>query len=213
LDIRNDASKWLAVLLLTQGLAGCATGIGLPWIPQGPGISPEEARANREAKARGEAAPQPAVRAPAAEQPSARRFEVSPDLYAQSAPPPRSAAAIAADTASAQAGGYTQATRYGDLLFVAGQIALDANNQMRGASAGEQTRFVMEQIRAILESHRLTMANVVSVTVYLKDLNDFRAMDGAYESFFRGALPARSIVEVSRLPRGALVEISVVAGR
>jgi 2-iminobutanoate/2-iminopropanoate deaminase len=71
----------------------------------------------------------------------------------------------------------------------------------------------MENIRAVLESHRLTMANIVSTTVYLKDINDFRGMNNAYESYFRGALPARSVVEVSRLPRGALIEISAVAGR
>jgi 2-iminobutanoate/2-iminopropanoate deaminase len=71
----------------------------------------------------------------------------------------------------------------------------------------------MENIRAILEANRLTMANVVSVTVYIKDLAQFRVMDDAYEKFFRGTLPARSVVEVARLPRGALVEISVIAGR
>ena len=60
---------------------------------------------------------------------------------------------------------------------------------------------------------RLTLANVVSVTVYVKDLAQFRAMDDVYETFFRAGLPARSVVEVSRLPRGAVVEISVIAGR
>jgi 2-iminobutanoate/2-iminopropanoate deaminase len=84
---------------------------------------------------------------------------------------------------------------------------------MKGTNVDEQTRAVMENIRAILEAHRLTMANVVSVTVYLKDLIEFRAMDEAYESYFRGNLPARSVVQVSRLPRDALVEIAVVAGR
>jgi len=71
----------------------------------------------------------------------------------------------------------------------------------------------MENIRAILEAHRLTLANVVSVTVYMKDLGEFRAMDDVYETFFRGTLPSRSVVQVSRLPREALVEISVIAGR
>ncbi|HUP30579.1 MAG TPA: Rid family detoxifying hydrolase [Usitatibacter sp.] len=111
-------------------------------------------------------------------------------------------------------GGYTQATRYGDLLFVSGQIALDPRtNQFVGDKMEDQTRQVMENIRAILESHRLTMANVVSVTVFLKDIGQFRAMDDVYETYFRTALPARSVVEVARLPRGALVEIAVIAGR
>jgi len=97
---------------------------------------------------------------------------------------------------------------------VSGQIAVDpATNQMKGANVAEQTRAVMENIRAILEAHRLTMANVVSTTVYLRELQDFRAMDEAYEGYFRGNLPSRSVVQVARLPRDALVEISVIAGR
>jgi reactive intermediate/imine deaminase len=84
---------------------------------------------------------------------------------------------------------------------------------MRGATIEEQTRQVMENIRGVLESHRLTFANLVSVTVYLKDLNDFRGMNTTYESYFRGALPARSVVAVSQLPRGGLIEVSAIAGR
>ncbi|HEX5129534.1 MAG TPA: RidA family protein, partial [Usitatibacter sp.] len=80
-------------------------------------------------------------------------------------------------------------------------------------TVADQTRAAMENIRAVLEAHRLTMANVVSVTVYLKDLQEFRAMDDAYEPFFRGNLPSRSVVQAARLPRDALVEISVIAGR
>lgn len=109
---------------------------------------------------------------------------------------------------------YTQAARYGDLVFVSGQIALDARTgQLAGARIEEQARLALENIRAVLESHRLTLSNIVSVTVYLKDINDFRGMDTVYETYFRGAVPARSVVEVSRLPRGALIEISVIAGR
>jgi 2-iminobutanoate/2-iminopropanoate deaminase len=140
-------------------------------------------------------------------------MEVAPDLVAQSPPPPRSPAPQAAGS-GASAASYTQGTRYGDLVFVSGQIALDMqSNQLRGTTIEEQTRATMENIRAVLESHRLTFANVVSVTVFLKDLNDFRGMNVAYETYFRSALPARSVVAVSRLPRDALVEISVIAGR
>ena len=76
-----------------------------------------------------------------------------------------------------------------------------------------QTRGALENVRTILESHRLTMANVVSTTVYLSRMANLSQMDGVYREFFKGAPPARSVVEVSNLPRGALVEISVIAGR
>jgi 2-iminobutanoate/2-iminopropanoate deaminase len=206
-------------------VAACATGgIGLPWVKQGPGTTPEEARAQRESQARGEPAPQarPAQPAPAPAPSAAaapvnpRQIEVAPELVAQTPPPPRTAAQVAAATAgtAGSASSYTQGTRYGDLVFVSGQIALDpVSSQLRGTTIEEQTRQVMENIRGVLESHRLTFANVVSVTVYLKDINDFRGMNTAYESYFRGALPARSVVAVSRLPRDALVEVSAIAGR
>lgn len=206
-----------SLIALTSVVAACSTGgkgpAGiLPWIPQGPGNTAEDVRAEREAKARGEAPPQAARPAAPPEPVAGRRIEVAPDLVAQSPPPPRTPAQQA--TAAASAASYTQGTRYGDLVFVSGQIALDMqSNQMRGTTIEEQTRQAMENLRAVLESHRLTFANVVSVTVYLKDLNDFRGMNTAYESYFRGALPARSVVEVARIPRGGLIEISAIAGR
>jgi 2-iminobutanoate/2-iminopropanoate deaminase len=212
-------TTFIAAALLAAGCGTTTGGFGIPWIKQGPGNTPEEARAEREARARGEAAPPQQARAPQPEPSSApapmnsRRMEVAPDLVAQSPPPPRTPAQAAAATGGSAAS-YTQGTRYGDLVFVSGQIALDyGSGQLRGATAEEQTRQVMDNIRAVLESHRLTFANVVSVTVYLKELNDFRGMNTAYETYFRGALPARSVVAVSRLPRDALVEISVIAGR
>ena len=203
-------------------VAACATGgIGLPWVKQGPGNTAEEGRAQREAQARGEPAPQArAPQAAPAPAPSAaaapvnsRQIEVAPELVAQSPPPPRTPAQVSAASAGTAAS-YTQGTRYGDLVFISGQIALDmGTSQIRGTTIEDQTRQVMENLRGVLESHRLTFANVVSVTVYLKEINDFRGMNSAYESYFRGALPARSVVAVSRLPRDALVEISVIAGR
>jgi 2-iminobutanoate/2-iminopropanoate deaminase len=208
--IARTAPMFVAALL-----GGCSTGMGglLPWVPQGPGITPEEARAQKEGRAR-EATPAPQAAKPATPEPVAtRRMEVAPDLVAQSAPPPRTPAQQAAAGAGSAAS-YTQGTRYGDLVFISGQIALEGqSNQLRGTTIDEQTRQVMENIRGVLESHRLTFANLVSVTVYLKEINDFRGMNSAYESYFRGALPARSVVAVSQLPRGALVEISAIAGR
>ena len=71
----------------------------------------------------------------------------------------------------------------------------------------------MEKIGAILDSHRLTMANVVHVTVQLADIKDLPGMEAAYASHFRGALPARTVAEVAHLPGNALVQITIVAGR
>lgn len=217
----------LAIAAAALTVAACTTsGIGIPWVKQGPGNTPEEGRSQKEAQVRGEAAPQP--RAPqsapaptpapsaAAAPVNSRQIEVAPELVAQTPPPPRTPSQVAAAGAGSagSASSYTQGTRYGDLVFISGQIALDMNtSQLRGTTIDEQTRQVMENIRGVLESHRLTFANVVSVTVYLKELNDFRGMNAAYETYFRGALPARSVVAVSRLPRDALVEVSVIAGR
>ena len=194
--MKRIASSALVAVVMAASLAGCGSVGGRAWVPQGPGDIPEP-------KAEKPAA-QPTRTAQPAAQPAARPA-------AQAAAPGQLAAAL--PPAGPVPGGYTQATRYGDLLFVSGQIGLDpASNQLKG-TAEEQTRQAMENVRAVLESNRLNMANVVAVTVYMKDLNDFRVVDGVYETFFRGALPARTIVEVARLPRSALVEISVIAGR
>lgn len=187
-------SHWKTALIIACAavVAGCSSASGRFWVPQGPGEL-QETRAP---------APAPATRTAQAPAPAPAQRPASPGPT------------IAAPAPSPALGGYTQASRYGDLLFVSGQIAVDpATMQMQGANVAEQTRTVMENLRAILEAHRLTMANVVSVTVYMKDLGEFRAMDDVYETFFRGTLPSRSVVQVSRLPRDALVEISVVAGR
>ena len=191
---------WAAV----AGIAGCGgTGSRL-WVPQGPGEVPQA----REEPVRPAAPRRPAATAQAEQPPVTSPFRAPVAGTTPAAtPPPRAAAAPSA-------GGYTQATRYGDLLFVSGQIGLDSKtNQFAGDKIEDQTRQVLENIRQILEANRLTMANVVSVTVYMKDLTQFRGMDETYDTFFRTTLPARSVVEVARLPRGALVEISVIAGR
>lgn len=181
--------KVVATLALALATAGCSSLGGRTWVAQGPGDNPEVLRAKREALR-----PAPPARA-------AQGATRAPDAGGAPAP-------------VTTLGGYTQATRYGDLLFVSGQIAMDhASGQFRGTTIQEQTRQVMENLRMILESHRLTMANVVSVTVYIKNLKEFGGMDEVYETYFRSNLPARSVVEVSALPRNALVEIAVIAGR
>ena len=205
--MRSRSSALMVALVSSLVVSGCGmAGGGRVWIPQGPGDA--QAKTEAPAPARTPAPRRATPQTPVPENASPFRDPPSAAPLAQAPRTP------SAPVASPPTSGYTQATRYGDLLFISGQIAMDhATNQFRGATIQEQTRQVMENIRQILEAHRLTMANVVSVTVYLKDLAQFRGMDEAYETYFRSTLPARSVVEVARLPRGALVEISVIAGR
>jgi 2-iminobutanoate/2-iminopropanoate deaminase len=135
------------------------------------------------------------------------------ELAQAAAPSPRAASNAVAATELFN--GYTQATRYGDLVFISGQISIDPRSGAfeAGSTIQQQTRQALENIRIVLESNRLTMANVVSTTVYLSKISAFGPMDEVYHEFFKGTPPARTVVEVSSLPRGALVEISAIAGR
>jgi 2-iminobutanoate/2-iminopropanoate deaminase len=152
-------------------------------------------------------------------QPAAGAAEPTPAPAASSpavvAAPPSSASSRETAVAGDALNRYTQATRYGDLLFVSGQIALDpvSGGFDLTQDIQAQTRRVMQNILSILESNRLTMANVVYATVYLSSLAHFAGMNPVYHSFFKSEPPARSVTEVGRLPRGALVQIAVVAGR
>ena len=108
----------------------------------------------------------------------------------------------------------TQAVRYGDLLFVSGQIADDSTSRVIvGSDIRAQVRTAMDNLKDILEGHGLTMSNVLSVTLYLQDINDLPEADTVYASYFQRGLPARSVIRVSGLPKGSLVEISVIAGK
>ena len=124
-------------------------------------------------------------------------------------------AAIATDQAPAAIGPYSQAIRAGNLVFTAGQIALDpATQQVIAGGITEQTTRVLENLKAILEAAGTSMARVVKATVYLKDFNDFAAMNAVYGTYLGAegvAPPARSTVEVSRLPKDVLVEIDLIA--
>ena len=110
-------------------------------------------------------------------------------------------------------GPYNQAVAVqGQLLFTAGQIALDAQSgQMVGTTIQEQTTQVCENLKAILLASHTDLKHVVKTTVFLKNFNDFAAMNEVYGKYFGEAAPARSTVEVVRLPKDALVEIEVVA--
>jgi 2-iminobutanoate/2-iminopropanoate deaminase len=123
--------------------------------------------------------------------------------------------AISTASAPAAIGPYSQAIRSGNLVFTAGQVALDpATGQMVAPGIAEQTARVMENLKAILEAAGTSLARTVKATVFLKDFNDFAAMNAVYATYLAPAgvaAPARSTVEVSRLPKDALVEIELVA--
>lgn len=109
-------------------------------------------------------------------------------------------------------GPYSQAIRSGGLLFASGQVALDPrSNEFSAGDIRQQTERVLENIKGILEAGGVNLHHVVKTTVFLKDLNDFAAMNEVYGKYFTSAPPARSTVQVARLPKDALVEIEVIA--
>ena len=119
---------------------------------------------------------------------------------------------IATDGAPKAIGPYSQAIRSGDLIFLSGQIPLDpgTGELVRGTIEAEVAR-VLDNIRAVLEASGAGLDDVVRTTVYLADMADFQAMNGVYARFFGEGRPARSTVQVAGLPRGARVEIDVIA--
>jgi 2-iminobutanoate/2-iminopropanoate deaminase len=109
-------------------------------------------------------------------------------------------------------GPYSQAVRANGFLYLSGQVALDPKTgEMTGADIRQQTERVLENVKGILEAAGSNLHHVLKVTVYLKDMNEFAAMNEVYGKYFASAPPARSTVEVSRLPKDALVEIEVIA--
>src|SRR3954453_23074794 len=109
-------------------------------------------------------------------------------------------------------GPYNHAVRVGDLLFCAGQIPLDpaTGNLVTGDIKAQSDR-VLQNVKAILDDQGLTFANVVKSTVFLTNLADFAGMNEVYSKFFTSEFPARSTIQVAALPKGAIVEIEVVA--
>jgi 2-iminobutanoate/2-iminopropanoate deaminase len=109
-------------------------------------------------------------------------------------------------------GPYSQAIKANGFLYLAGQVALDPKTgEMVGSDIKQQTERVMENMKGVLEAAGSNLHHVVKTTVFLKDLNDFAAMNEVYARYFTLAPPARSTVEVSRLPKDALLEIDVIA--
>jgi reactive intermediate/imine deaminase len=121
---------------------------------------------------------------------------------------------ISTDDAPAAVGAYSQATATDDLVFTAGQIPLTPQGDLLdGADIDVQTEQALENVAAVLAEADATMGDVLKVTVYLDDIEDFDAMNDTYESFFEQEPPARSAIGVEALPKGVGVEIEAVATR
>ena len=120
--------------------------------------------------------------------------------------------AIETDGAPGAIGPYSQAVRDGRLLFVSGQVALDpVSGELIAGDASAQTERVLESAGAILAAAGAALGDVVRTTVYLVDLADFGAMNDVYAGYFAAPAPARSTVQVAGLPKGARVEIDMIA--
>ena len=119
---------------------------------------------------------------------------------------------IARENAPAAIGPYSQAIKVGGLLFVSGQLPIDMATGVFPADIKEQTKASLTNAGTILEKAGSSLQKAVKTTVFLSDMNNFGAMNEVYASFFpNGGYPARSAVQVARLPKDALVEIEVIA--
>ena len=119
---------------------------------------------------------------------------------------------ISTTKAPAAIGPYSQAIQVGNLVYTSGQLPIDpATGNFPEGGIKEQTRQSLKNIQAILQEIGLTMASVVKTTVFMADMQDFADMNAVYAEFFSEPYPARSAVAVKTLPKGALVEIEVVA--
>ena len=119
---------------------------------------------------------------------------------------------ISTQQAPAAIGPYSQAIQVGNLVYTSGQIPIDpSTGSLVEGGVKEQARQSLLNVKAILEEAGLTMSNVVKTTVFMADMNDFAEMNAVYAEFFTEPYPARSAVAVKTLPKGALVEIEVIA--
>jgi len=119
---------------------------------------------------------------------------------------------VSTNEAPAAIGPYSQAVRSGRFLFCSGQIPLDPKSgEILSGDIATQTRRVLDNIAAVLRTEGLTFDNVIKTTIFLTSLGDFQTVNEVYGSYFKQGPPARSTVQVSALPRGANVEIEVIA--
>lgn len=118
---------------------------------------------------------------------------------------------VTTDKAPAAIGPYSQAIKLGNLLFTSGQIPLTADGQLVEGGIEEQTHQVFRNLQEVLAAAGATLQDVAKATVFMKDMNDFAVVNGIYASYFGDHKPARSAVEVARLPKDVLVEIELIA--
>lgn len=119
---------------------------------------------------------------------------------------------VKTDAAPQAIGPYSQAIKANGFLFLSGQIALDPRTgQMVGEDIKTQTKRVMDNIKAVLEAAGSSLEKVVKCGVFLKNMNDFGPMNEEYGSYFKELPPARTTVQVAKLPRDALIEVDVIA--
>lgn len=127
---------------------------------------------------------------------------------------PGSKTVVATKDAPEAIGPYSQAIRHGNTLYLAGQIPIDPkSNQLNTGSIEDQTRLVLDNLKAVLAANGMTMDDVVSTSVFMKDLNEFARMNAVYATYFKDKPPARATVQVARLPRDVAIEISAIAVR
>ena len=119
--------------------------------------------------------------------------------------------AYATDKAPKPLAPYSQVVHAGQYLFLAGQIPLDAEGKMVAGDIAEQTRQVMNNLKAVLEAAGGRMKNVVKTTIFLANLDDFEAVNKVYGGYFTEPYPARSTIQAARLPRGASIEVDAIA--
>lgn len=120
---------------------------------------------------------------------------------------------IATAGAAPAAGPYSQGIAFGDLVFVSGQLPVDLTTGELAEGIEAQTRASLANLEAVLVAGGSSLARVLKTTVFLKNMDDFTAMNAIYAQAFSGDAPARSTIEVARLPKGALVEIEAIAAR
>jgi 2-iminobutanoate/2-iminopropanoate deaminase len=122
---------------------------------------------------------------------------------------------VATRNAPEAIGPYSQAIRVGNTLYLAGQIALDprTNQMIADRSIEAETRQVLDNLRAVVEAAGFTMADIVSTTVFMADLNEFARMNAVYATYFPNRPPARATVQAARLPRDVKIEIAAIAAR
>lgn len=121
---------------------------------------------------------------------------------------------IATERAPKALGPYSQAIRFGNLLFVSGQVPIDpTTGELVAGGIEAQTRQVMENLKAVVEAAGMSLSDTLKATCFLKDMGEFTKFNAVYGGYFGDTPPARETVEVARLPRDVSVEVSLICGR